>query len=383
MDFRRVSPIDNPQGIVSGSSEHAFLVISRENGFKQVLSLDPVGDPVSGRAQGTFVAGHESSADIAHPAQSFPLTAPRYAGLNESESMTRYANELVAGARAYNEHPVRYDIPASEGWNSNSWAGSLVIAKGGAAGIADVEKIAKVMDPNMPFLHESSSFQEPWKKGDDISEVQNVIAAVHANRPIAPGMHNPTIPADRFEHGPFTDHVSAYAKPKESTTNTILTAIRDDKGVAILQDAGTFLESQKNDILHIVSERIGDIIHPSSPKVPGGHEALPPFEQRAPGELLHVMRNGIEGEFRAGSYAQSGRILAIDGDEVVQHTGRGTATYSLQELLGQSKDPQATYDTLKNSLANQTMANILYQRDGTVDAIDQNHDLSRIQSQSR
>ncbi len=386
MEFRRVSPADNPQGVVSGSSEHAFLVISRENGFKQVLALDPVGDPMSGKAQGTFIAGNESRADIAHPTHSFALTAPHYPGLSESESLTRYGNDLVAGAKAYNEHPVRYDIPASEGWNSNSWAGSLVIAKGGAAGLADVEKIAKAMDPNLPFLHESATGKAPWKPGDDGREIANVIAADHAGRPIAPGLHNPTIPADRFDPGPVTDHVAAYAGPKESFVSSAFVKLKDDGFKAPEQNAMTFGLLKAQEAIQAVEERVDQIVHPAQTapqELPGQHGDLPAFEQRAPGEPIHVFRNGVDGEFRAGGYAQAGRITAINGDDVTQHTGRGMATYSLQELLGQSKDPQATYDALRESLTNQTMAEISYRRDGIVQAVDLGQGLSKDQGQSR
>jgi hypothetical protein len=72
LDFRRVSPADTLQGAGSGTSEHAFIVISRTDGFKQVLSLDPVpeSDALSGTAQGMLSPATSRKRPLAQLARS-------------------------------------------------------------------------------------------------------------------------------------------------------------------------------------------------------------------------------------------------------------------------------------------------------------------------
>ncbi len=124
--------------------------------------------------------------------------------------MTRYGNELVQGAKDYETHPVRYDVLGSQGWNSNGWVGSLIAAKGGDAGRADVAALAAKYDGGQPLLHPSATRTPPWKPDADEHEANLIGAASGHGRIIVPGMHNPTIPADRFEAGIPQDGVAKY-----------------------------------------------------------------------------------------------------------------------------------------------------------------------------
>jgi hypothetical protein len=370
LDFRRVNAADSPSGIGSGTSEHAFIVISRDNGFKQVLSLDPVplGDAMKGTAQGTFIAGFESKSDIAQPAHRFELTPPSYPGLDRSQALTHYANELVAGARAYNEHPLRYDVPAGEGYNSNSWAASLVVAKGGEAGMADVRRIAERMDGRMPLLHETAGARPPWKPGDDLRESQNVVQAIDAGAPIAPGFHNASIPHDRFGAGPIYDHVAAYPKPAEGTMGVGLDALKADRGGAIFHTIGTYLGATANDARHATAAAIGRYFNSES-AASATTDVNASVEPRLPGQPIHVERDGAVREYGAG-YAQNGRITEIAGDRVTQHTGRGDVSYSLSELAAQSRDPLGVENALRSAFESKSQAAISYGRDGYVSVSD-------------
>jgi len=77
-----------------------------------------------------------------------------------------------------------------------------------------VKKIASQMDAQLPFHTASKTAQAPWRVGDDRREVQNVSTAIAKNALIAPGLHNATIPADRFASGPVHDQIAKYAKPE-------------------------------------------------------------------------------------------------------------------------------------------------------------------------
>ncbi len=123
----------------------------------------------------------------------------------------------MQGAKDYETHPVRYDVLGSQGWNSNGWVGSLIAAKGGDAGRADVAALAAKYDGGQPLLHPSTTGTPPWKPDADQREVDLIGAASGHGRIIVPGMHNPTIPADRFKAGTPQDGVAKYPPSGDAT----------------------------------------------------------------------------------------------------------------------------------------------------------------------
>jgi len=227
VDVRPVSAATDPFSIATGTSDHAFITVTRANGFKQVLAADPVpADALSGKSQLTFEPGTEKKAEVAHPQHPTDLHPPEYPGLSDNEALTRYGNELVQGAKDYETHPVRYDALGSQGWNSNGWVGSLIAAKGGDAGRADVAALAKEYDGGQPLLQPSTTGTPPWKPDADQREADLIGAASGNGRIIVPGMHNPTIPADRFEAGTPHDVVAKYP-PSGDVTRKIFREIRN------------------------------------------------------------------------------------------------------------------------------------------------------------
>jgi len=140
--------------------------------------------------------------------------------------LTRYGNELVQGAKDYETHPVRYDILGNQGWNSNGWVGSLIAAKGGDAGLADVAALAAKYDGGQPLLYPSTTGTPPWKPDADQREADLIGAASGHGRIIVPGMHNPTIPADRFKAGTPQDGVAKYP-PSGDATRAIVEGMRE------------------------------------------------------------------------------------------------------------------------------------------------------------
>jgi len=218
VDVRPVSAAADPISIATGTSDHAFITVTRANGFKQVLAADPVpANALSGKSQLTFEPGTEKKAEVAHPQHPTDLHPPAYPGLSHQAALTRYGNELVQGAKDYETHPVRYDVLGSQGWNSNGWVGSLIAAKGGDAGRADVAALAAKYDGGQPLLHPSATGTPPWKPDADQREVDLIGAASGHGRIIVPGMHNPTIPADRFEAGTPQDGVAKYPPSGDAT----------------------------------------------------------------------------------------------------------------------------------------------------------------------
>jgi hypothetical protein len=357
MEFRPVAGADNMQSIGTGTSVHGFLVVERTNGFKHVLALDPIpaGAAMSGHAQATFVAGSESKHDIDEPVRRYDLHPPKYPGLSPEAARTRYGNELIAGARAYNEHPVRYDVPASEGFNSNSWAGSLVIAKGGEAGLRDIEHIARELDGKMPLLHEGTT--APWKPGDDQREMQHVAEATRAGQPIAPGLHNSTIPHDRFSSGRPTDLAAQYPPPPGVHSGLIgtLNANPDVLG----RNLGSYLRAEFDHASHAAASPSAAAPEPAP--VPA------PALERVPGAPLHVRYAGVDREFLAGRYQQSGKIIEVNGDSVVQNIGRGTAVYRLSELTATSSDPGRVEKSLIDAHTHSQSIDIRYDPSGTLE----------------
>jgi len=213
-----------------------------------VLAADPVpSNALSGTSQLTFEAGAEDKAEVAHPKHPTDLHAPAYPGLTPEQALTRYGNELVQGAKEYETHPVRYDMLGSQGWNSNGWAGSLIVAKGGEAGRADVASLAAKYDGGQPLLHATATGIPPWKPDADAREVDLIAAASEHHRLIVPGLHNPTIPADRFEAGNPHDAVAKYPPSGDATKRTV-DGFRDHPNV-LKSNAGTFIdENAKADL---------------------------------------------------------------------------------------------------------------------------------------
>jgi len=158
--------------------------------------------------------------------------------------LTRYGNELVQGAKDYETHPVRYDVLGSQGWNSNGWVGSLIAAKGGDAGRADVAALAKEYDSGQPLLHPSTTGTPPWKPDADQREADLIGAASGHGRIIVPGMHNPTIPADRFEAGTPHDAGAKYP-PSGDVTRKIFGEIRNHPET-LRKNAYKYLERSGN-----------------------------------------------------------------------------------------------------------------------------------------
>ncbi len=98
LDFRPVSSSEDPQSIVHGTSQHAFIVVTRANGFKQVLAAEPVGTmdkTFKNASQTTFQGGSESQANVSHPTRSFQLHAPSEAGKTPAQSLTDYGNSSL------------------------------------------------------------------------------------------------------------------------------------------------------------------------------------------------------------------------------------------------------------------------------------------------
>jgi len=248
VDVRPLFAATDPKTIATGTSDHAFIIVTRQNGFKQVLAADPVpSNALSGTSQLTFEAGTEDKAEVAHPKHPTDLHAPSYPGLTPEQALTRYGNELVQGAKEYETHPVRYDMLGSQGWNSNGWAGSLIVAKGGEAGRADVAALAAKYDGGQPLLHANATGTPPWKPDADGREVDLIAAASEHHRLIVPGLHNPTIPADRFQAGTPHDAVAQYP-PSGNATSLITRGIGDHRDV-FESNVKTFINENQNSAL--------------------------------------------------------------------------------------------------------------------------------------
>jgi hypothetical protein len=172
------------------NAQHAFIEITRSNGSKQDLAAYPSGKSMTHEGeQLQFEAGAEKAYEC-RINDRFTLTVP------PGMTRTEYANSLVEGAKSYNAHAVRYDGIGEQvdRFNSNSFVASLLIARGGATGLRDVEKIATQLDSGAVTTH-----GQPLST-DDRAMAERVRVDHDSGRLIATGFGNAGIESPRFEH---------------------------------------------------------------------------------------------------------------------------------------------------------------------------------------
>lgn len=314
---------------------HAYIDITRANGAHQVLGAYPVGGLPMAHEGGqlVFSAGQEKG----HiPKAAFELQVPPHM------TLTQYANSLVTGATSYNQHALRYDGLGEEGVNGNSFVSSLIVAKGGATGLADVERIAAVVDTSP--VHTAGQ----GRGGDDSQSAQLIHLDADVGRMAAPGFGNATIEPRRFSH----DRVPV---PSVIDFKTAAAAIRT-VGDEIRQAAGDEVN------------RLRGVPH-LEPTVQPAHM---PYLPTGP---LTVRYNGEVREFEAG-YRQSGVILAVRDGIVTQSTGRGTAEYQISDLTRDARDPKAMEEMLVPGRDVQVQVGSDHVH---VTSLDRNQDLDRAQ----
>ncbi len=299
--FRPALPGEDPNVVVP------YIDITRANGAHQTLGAYPVGGTPFTHEGGqlTFAAGQEKRQPTA---AAFELHAPT------GTTLTEYGNRLVDAAKAYNAHALRYDGIGERGVNGASFASSLIVAQGGAAGLADVKRIASVVDPIPVHTAGQSS------RMDDARMALDVERALKAGHIVAPGWSNAAIPPQAFTH----DKGPAAAKPPAGIPLGDLISAAPALAVHI----GTYASAEYDRLRGATQPHV--------------LETTPPYLS---GGTMHIVYAGHEREVDSG-YRQSGTILRVENGIVTQSAGRNTVQYKLSDLTADAANPTAMEQSL-------------------------------------
>ena len=292
---------------------HTYIDITRGDEGRihhQYIAADPVGGaPFTGEGgQLTYIEGHERAANaLIHSA---PLHAP------PGTTLTQYGNAIVDGAKAYNEHPVRYDGLAEDGYNSNSFVSSLLIAKGGATASRDLEAmIAKGMNTPGPLRTDPKDHSITDSMAANFTERQ-----YRDGKYSVPGLDHASIDRRRFTHDPT---VTAEPRPQGLP------------GHDVFAGASAVSTLIGHDFSHAIQKAMSDR---GWAKPPVADPTLAPPD-RTHGVRIRV---GDHEQVAGPGFRQAGTIESINerANTITQRIDRGNVTYNLNELrLGMGDPP--------------------------------------------
>jgi hypothetical protein len=314
----------------------AYVDITRANGAHQTLGSYSVGSSTLSThgTQLTFEAGQEKSKPTL---AEFELHPPK--GMN----ITQYGNSLVEGAKAYNAHPVRYDQYGVGGSNDNSFVSSLIVAKGGAAGLADVRHIASVISTAPIRTNGPAS----TTSAEDLAQITEF--GSHSGNLIAYGFGHAIIEPGRFTRD-ATIPPQGFLPP---TNDGHLMRTPVEKAVT----AAAF-------------QRVQEL------KIAAAENAFDSVALHLPGGPRGINYAGVPTEAGMG-YKQTGIVTSVQNGVVTQSTGRGSVEYALDDLVADARDPEA----MKNMLVAGREVQISVGPDNEfhVMSLERNHDLDRAQ----
>jgi hypothetical protein len=291
---------------------HAYIDITRVDEGQvhhQYIAADPVGGTPFTHEGGqlTFIEGRENPAvGLMHSAR---LHAP------PEMSLTEYANAIVDGAKAYNEHPVRYDGLGERGYNSNSFVSSLLIAKGGLTAVHDLDAmIAGGMDTPGPLRTNANDHSVTNAMAADLTERDS-----NRGRNVVPGLDHASIDPGRFR---ARSSIAAEPVPKVPQVGDLTDSF------------GAFVNKEKHTFAYQIQKAMADR---GWSKEPVGDPTFPPAD-RAHG--IRVRMDGNETIVGAG-YHQAGTIVKVDerSNTLTQRTDRGDVSYNLAEIRNGMGDP--------------------------------------------
>jgi hypothetical protein len=231
-------------------------------------------------------------------------------------TLTQYGNAIVDGAKAYNEHPVRYDGLAEDGYNSNSFVSSLLIAKGGATAARDLEAmIAKGMNTPGPLRTDPNDHSVTDTMAANFTDRQS-----DRGKFSVPGLDHASIDPRRFSHDPT---LTAEARPQRFQLGDV---------PAALPAAATHAF---HDFRYAIQKAMSDR---GWAKAPVADPTLAPPD-RTHGVRIRV---GDQEQVAGPGFRQAGRIESVDerANTITQRTEHGSVTYNLNELrLGMGDPP--------------------------------------------
>jgi hypothetical protein len=218
-------------------------------------------------------------------------------------TLTQYGDKLLAAAKEYNKHTVRYDGIASEGYNSNSFIGSLISTVGGEAGHHDLERMT----------HSIVNAGPNTRSDGDMAYA--VLRGKHEAHYWAPGLMR------HFESGRFEKNSGI---PPQSTSevknqpNTMASAV----GAWAHDAAATFASKISYTAEH--------------------HEwptPAPTYQPYIAGDAVTIEFGGHNQRVGPG-FESTGRIERIHDGVVVQQGEQGEIKYRLGELLNHARNPE-------------------------------------------
>jgi hypothetical protein len=231
-------------------------------------------------------------------------------------TLTQYGNAIVDGAKAYNEHPVRYDGLAEDGYNSNSFVSSLLIAKGGATAARDLEAmIAKGMNTPGPLRTDPNDHSVTDTMAANFTDRQS-----ERGKFSVPGLDHASIDPRRFTQDPT---VAGEARPQVPRADNIVHALP-----AFMAHAG-------HDFSFAIQKAMSDR---GWAKAPVADPTLAPPD-RTHGVRIRV---GDREDVAGPGFRQAGTIESVDerANTITQRTEHGNVTYNLNELrLGMGDPP--------------------------------------------
>lgn len=211
---------------------------------------------------------------------------------------------------------MRYDGLAEDGYNSNSFVSSLLIAKGGATAARDLEAmIAKGMNTPGPLRTDPNDHSVTDTMAANFTERQD-----RHGKYSVPGLDHASIDPRRFTHDPT---VTAEARPQGLPDRTIFAGL-PAAATHAFHDFGYAIQKAMSDR--------------GWAKAPVADPTL------APPDRTHGVRIrlGDQEQVAGPGFRQAGRIESVDerANTITQRTEHGNVTYNLNELrLGMGDPP--------------------------------------------
>lgn len=370
------------------AADRSYIVVERENGYTQVIEATPAvarqtldAEPAAGgdlAATRGDVRGVRAESDLgaflSPDATRVELTTPDYPGQSQRQSMTRYANELLDRATAParlpgREAPAERSVP--EGASVRAWTATLVAETAGATGAADVARLAAKIDrPAGP-----SPVPETRGAAPSPAAVPATPAASLETPSPAAGGSGAQPPAAT----PELDRARPPDEPRPDVTPVVDPRERrlvqpEIRGRDVVGDRPAFerVADARLDSLRVkynqydIEEKLS-----SERSITQHHGAA---------EMAYV-RDGAAATAAAG-YQQSGRIVEITAEHVVQDIGQHKfAIYDKAALLGQSPDPRALESTLDRAARGGGSVELSVSRSGGLQISDLSQGLGRSQEQ--
>ena len=209
---------------------------------------------------------------------------------------------------------MRYDGLGEDGFNSNAMVSSLIVAKRGAVGLRDIERIAKDVVDTSPVR------TTPGRGPMDDNAVTELIARdSHLGRYVCPGFGHASMSRSRFEAGSHDAPESPPALPQFGGPGIGAMAYAREKMI---------------DTAHSIKDRLQTAIEKGYTRA-APDPTFPPF---LAGDGVRIERGGHATEVGPG-YSASGTVLRVSHGYVVQRTGEGEVKYDLKDLTERAHDP--------------------------------------------